>query len=64
MYKACVSFSCYELSMTQGEVREISNPTLVADLLKAGYIVPFEPTAEIKEEVKAEKETKRKGKTK
>ena len=63
MYKACVSFSCYELSMTKGEVRDISNPTLVDDLLKAGYIVPFEATEKVEEEEKP-KETKRKGKTK
>lgn len=44
MYKALISFSG-QISMTEGEVREISDQSLVMDLLKAGYI----------EEVKSEK---------
>ena len=36
-YKALVSFSGI-LSMAQGEVGDISDPALVKDLLKAGYI--------------------------
>lgn len=37
MYKAVVSFSGL-VSMAEGEVREISDLTIVKDLLKAGYI--------------------------
>lgn len=55
LYKACVSFSG-QISMAGGEVREISDQTLVNDLLKAGYIT------EHKSDDKPEKKTKRKGK--
>lgn len=40
MYKALVSFSGV-VSMAAGEVREISDPSVAADLLKAGYIEEF-----------------------
>ena len=59
LYKATVSFSGI-ISMTGGEVREISDPSLIADLTKAGYIIPFEATTKKKDETKT---TKRKGKT-
>lgn len=36
-YKALVSFTG-AITMKKGEVRSISNPTLVKDLLKAKYI--------------------------
>lgn len=36
-YKALVSFSGV-ISMAEGEVREIEDPAIVNDLLKAGYI--------------------------
>lgn len=49
MYKALISFSGV-VSMTVGEVREISDLAVVKDLLKAGYI----------EEVKAEKKAVKK----
>lgn len=52
LYKACVSFSG-AISMAMGEVREISDPVLAADLLKAGHIVEHKaddaPKAEKKE---------------
>lgn len=57
-YMATVSFSG-KISMHKGEVREISDPSLVEDLTKAGYIIPFEATN--KEE--KPKTSKRKGKT-
>lgn len=38
-YKALVSFSG-AISMSMGEVREIEDPAIVNDLLKAGYIQP------------------------
>lgn len=63
-YIACVSFSNYDLSMTKGEVKEIKDPALVDDLLKAGYIAPFESTASVAETDDKPKENKRKGKTK
>lgn len=37
MYKALVSFAG-RISMVKGEVREIDDPEIVADLLKANYI--------------------------
>lgn len=40
-YKALVSFSG-AISMSMGEVREIEDPAIVNDLLKAGYIQPAE----------------------
>ncbi len=57
-YMATVSFSG-KISMHKGEVREISDSSLVEDLTKAGYIIPFESTKK-KDETKT---TKRKGKT-
>ena len=48
MYKALVSFSGL-VSMTVGEVAEISDPSIVKDLLRAGYI----------EEVKTKEEPKK-----
>ena len=44
LYKATTSFSG-QISMAKGKVGEISDPALVDDLLKAGYIIPFESTA-------------------
>lgn len=55
-YLATTSFSGI-ISMHKGEVREISDSSLVEDLTKAGYIIPFESTKEEKPK------TKRKGKT-
>jgi len=37
LYRARVTFTG-EITMTMGEVREISDPSIVKDLLKAGYI--------------------------
>ena len=56
-YLATTSFSGI-ISMRKGEVREISDSSLVEDLTKAGYIIPFEATDKEKP-----KTTKRKGKT-
>lgn len=57
-YMATVSFSGL-ISMHKGEVREISDSSLVEDLTKAGYIIPYEAT---NQEGKP-KISKRKGKT-
>lgn len=54
-YLATTSFSGI-ISMRKGEVREISDSSLVEDLTKAGYIIPYEATDK-------PKTTKRKGKT-
>lgn len=64
LYKAIVSFSG-KISMTGGQVGEISDESLVKDLLKAGYIIKFEADKKPKtDDVKEEKpKTKRKGKT-
>lgn len=51
MYRATVTFSGL-ISMTAGEVRDITEPLIVSDLLKAGYI-------ERVEEDKPEKQEKR-----
>lgn len=55
-YKATVSFSG-KISMTGGEVREISDSSLAKDLLKAGYIIEHKPDDE-----KPKKESRRKTK--
>ena len=60
-YIACVSFSGNKLSMAKGQIREITDSALVDDLLKAGYIIPYEATD--KKAVSEEKpKTRRKGK--
>lgn len=51
MYTALVSF-CGQISMAEGEVRDIPDPSLVKDLLKAGYI---KEKAEEKKTAKAKK---------
>lgn len=63
LYMATVSFSG-KISMYEGEVREISDPSLVEDLTKAGYIIKYEATKTVKaDDAKDEKpKTKRKGK--
>ena len=62
-YKALVSFSG-KIAMAMGQVEEISDLSLANDLLKAGYIIPFEADNKAKTEgAKEEKpKTKRKGK--
>ena len=42
MHKALKSFSGV-ISMHEGELREIDDAELVADLLRAGYIEEFKP---------------------
>ena len=49
---------CGALTMTQGEVREYGNETVLSDLLKAGYI--REISKEIPAEAPAEQSSKRK----
>lgn len=49
IYRALVSFSG-KLSMAMGEVREISNKSIVDDLLKAGYIEELKETKIKKDE--------------
>lgn len=61
LYVACVSFSG-KITMTKGKVGEITDSALVDDLLKAGYIIPYE--ADKKAEKEEEKpKSRRKGKT-
>lgn len=59
LYLATISFSG-QISMSKGKVGEISDPALVADLTKAGYIIPYEATD--KNDVTEKPKTKRKGK--
>lgn len=59
-YKALVSFCGTPVSMKMGEIREIADSAVVADLIKAGYIVsveqPVEETAKpVKKAVKGKK---------
>ena len=61
LYLATISFSGNQISMAKGRTCEISDPALIADLTKAGYIVPFEATDK-KEDVSEKPKTKRKGK--
>ena len=66
-YRALVSFSGLELSMAQGEVRDITDSALADSLNKVGYIMPMESQAEKKADETAEEpedkpKTKRKGK--
>jgi len=49
LYMATVSFSGI-IAMHKGEVREISDPSLVEDLTKAGYIIKYEATKNAKTE--------------
>ena len=57
MYKALKSFSGL-ISMARGEIREIKDSALVADLLKCGYIE--EAGEEAVKEVPAEKKATKK----
>lgn len=41
MYKALVSFSGL-ISMMEGEIREISDPSIAEDLVRAGYVEKVE----------------------
>ena len=59
LYLATISFSGNQISMAKGRVCEITDSALVADLTKAGYIVPFESTDKKEDE---KPKTKRKGK--
>ena len=60
LYMATVSFSG-KISMYEGEVREISDSSLIEDLTKAGYIIKYEATKTKSEDAKDEKpQTKRK----
>ena len=60
LYLATISFSG-QISMSKGKVGEISDPALVADLTRAGYIIPYEATDK-KDDVTEKPKTKRKGK--
>ena len=66
MYKALKSFGGV-VSMVSGEIRDISNPLVVNDLVKAGYIVEVKPAkdkAKEEAEVKPKKTTKKTAKDK
>lgn len=60
LYTACVSFSGNQISMSKGRLCEISDKALADDLLKAGYIIPYEADKKAAEEEKPK--SKRKGK--
>ena len=57
MYKALKSFSGPKISMAKGQEKDITEPDLVEDLIRAGYIeevIIEDEIKEIKEEVKEE----------
>lgn len=58
LYRATVSFSGI-ISMTEGEVRQIADPSLINDLMRAGYIEPIEPEKPKEEKKPAVKRRKR-----
>lgn len=58
LYRATVSFSG-QISMAEGEVRQIAEPSLINDLMRAGYIEPIE-TGKTETEVKKPAIKKRK----
>lgn len=63
-YKATVSFSGIKIAMVQGEVREISDPALIDNLLKAGQIVELvetQPKAKAEPETEPKEEPKKSG---
>ena len=61
LYMATISFSG-QITMTKGKVREISDNALADDLLRAGYIIPYEATDKKVTETTEKPKTKRKGK--
>jgi len=65
MYRALVSF-CGRISMTEGEVRDISDKAVVKDLLDAKFIEEVNPQkkAEKKPEKKEEKKPEPKAEVK
>lgn len=60
-YKALVTFSGAE-SMAMGEVKELSDQFIIADLLRAGYIIPIEEKPVKEKPAKAEKKAVKKTK--
>jgi hypothetical protein len=54
LYKATISFAG-KISMTQGEIRDISDSPVVKDLIKAGYIEKVEKTGKKKTAKKEDK---------
>lgn len=62
MYKALKSF-CGKVSMRRGEIKAISDPIIVKDLLRAGYIEEIKP-AKGKPNVEAEEKPEEKPKKK
>ncbi|MDY5930199.1 MAG: hypothetical protein SPJ27_09270 [Candidatus Onthovivens sp.] len=57
MYQALISFSGL-ISMTKGEIRKLSNPDLIQDLLKANFIEEYKIN-ESKTEIKEKKHRKK-----
>lgn len=56
-YKALVSFSGV-ISMAAGDVREIADPAIAADLTRAGYVREMKPKTEQATEPKTEQAKK------
>lgn len=60
LYRALVSFSG-SISMAMGEIRELTDKSIVKDLLKAGYIEEYKAMNEPKPEAK---KSRKKGESK
>lgn len=63
LYLATISFSGV-INMSKGKVSEITDQALADDLLKAGYIVPYEATGKKPEKAEPAEEKKPKSKKK
>ena len=62
LYLATISFSGNQISMAKGRVCEITDSALIADLTKAGYIIPYEATDKKEDTTDKPKTKQRKGK--
>jgi len=62
--KAIVGFSGPAVSMSVGQVGEIADKAILADLLRAGYIEEIESKAEAKTEDKPKKKAVKSGEDK
>lgn len=62
LYMATVSFSGV-INMAKGKIGEISDQSLADDLLKAGYVIPYEATDKVEKKEAKPKKKKEKGET-
>ena len=58
LYLATISFSG-QINMAKGKVGEISDQTLADDLVRCGYVVPYESTEKAEKADKVEKKVEK-----